>query len=194
MKHDDVRAILEEQEACSDARKWVKLHKGTSRAMWNDCENGSWMLWIAARLGVDRKTIVRAACACARESLKYVRPGEDRPRICIETTERWTQGLATIEEVRQAKYSADAAADAAYAAYAADAADAAYAAAYAAAAYAAAADAAYAAADAAYADAVYADAYADADALTLLRRELGPHLLAGLDAYAATLATTGGGE
>ena len=56
-----------------------------------------------------------------------------------------------------------------------------------------AADAAAAAADAAYAAyAAYADAYADADALTLLRRELGPHLLAGLDAYAATLATTGG--
>ena len=52
-------------------------------------------------------------------------------------------------------------------------------------------------ADAAAADAAYAAAYAAANAagsarvLTLLRRELGPHLLAGLDAYAATLATTG---
>jgi hypothetical protein len=103
------------------------------------------MLWIAARLEIDRKLIVSAACLCARQSLVHVRPGEDRPRIAIETAERWVRGEATIKEVRAARRAAAyaAAADAA----AADAAD----------------DAAYAYADAAYAAAYAADAaYADA--------------------------------
>lgn len=51
---------------------------------------------------------------------------------------------------------------------------------------AAAAAAYYAAADAYYA----AAAYAPQRLLAILRRELGPHLLTGLDAHAATLATT----
>ena len=130
MKHSDVIALLNKKSACSEATEWVESHRWTAKTLWNRCENGAWMLWIAARIGVDRKLLVRAACACARESLKYVRAGEERPRVAIETTERWTRGEATIGEVRAA---ADAAADAAAAAsYAAAAADAAAAAAYAA--------------------------------------------------------------
>lgn len=133
MKHDDVKDLLRKHNACDEAKRWVGKRDMTSRKLWAECENASWMLWLAARLGVDRKTIVRVACSVAREALKYVPAyvpaGEDRPRICIETTERWTRGEATIDEVRQAKYSARSDAYAA-AAYAADAA--AFAAAYAA--------------------------------------------------------------
>lgn len=156
MKHDDVRELLRTLEACDPAKRWVGKNKGTSRKLWGECENGPWLLWLAGRVSIDRKLLVRAACACARESLKYVPAGEDRPRICIETTERWTRGRATIEEVRQARDSAYAVAVAFYAAvYAAtDAAATAYAAAY--------ADYAEGAADYAEGAAVYA-AYAAAD-------------------------------
>ena len=134
MKHSDVIALLNKKSACSEATAWVESHRWTAKTLWSRCENGSWMLWIAARIGVDRKLLVRAACACARESLKHVRAGDDRPHIAIETAERWTRGEATIDEVQTA------AVDAAYAA--ADAAYAAAAAAYAAASAAYAADAA----------------------------------------------------
>jgi hypothetical protein len=143
--------------ACADAVAWVGQRKDPRRA-WHACERGDWLLWIAAKVGVDRKLVVRAACACAREALRRVPQGEDRPRKCIEVAERWADGKASIEEVREVSRAASAAAASAAAdAYAG--ADAYYAAYYAAsyAAYAAPAYAAYYAAYAASA-AVYASA------------------------------------
>jgi hypothetical protein len=132
------------------------------------------MLWIAARLGVDRKLIVLAACDCAERSLRFVVAGEDRPLVAIETARRWAAGQATLDDVRAASSDASAAAaDAAYAAadaaaYAA--ADAAYAAAYAAyVAYASAADAA-SASSASAADAASASSAAAADAASAAAR------------------------
>jgi hypothetical protein len=117
------------------------------------------LLWIAVRLGTDRRAIVAAACECARLALRFVPDGELRPAVAIETAERWTRGEATLAEVRHA---ADAAYDAAAATYAA-AANAAY----------AAADAAYAAAHADSADSAANSAVAayteDARAKTLRR-------------------------
>jgi hypothetical protein len=140
------------RRACGEARTWLATQPDLETA-WAACERPGWMLWLAMRRGVNRKVIVRVACACARTALRFVPAGEDRPRLAIETTEAWTRGEATIEQVREARADAydayDAYAyDAAYAAVdAADAADAdADAAAYAAYAAAAAATAAAAAA------------------------------------------------
>ena len=137
---------LVKMDACIEAVEWAKPYK-TFTAAWNDCERGDWMLWLAGRSGVDRKIVVFAACQCARLALKYVTKGEGRPLRCIETTEAWTRGDATLEEVLAARRAAYASADAAaydaaaYAAYASAAS--ADAAAYDAAAYDAAASATY---------------------------------------------------
>ena len=146
-----LQELLEQHSACSDAVAWVGERE--MKRAWAECQRGDWMLWICAKIGIDRKVVVLAACACARTALKHVEAGETRPLKAIETAEAWCRGEATIEEVRDAAaFAANAAAFAANAA--------AYAAAYAA--YAA-ADAAYAAADAAaYAAAYAADAAADA--------------------------------
>jgi hypothetical protein len=145
-KQPTLAAILRKHGACYGAKDWAKAgdYGADLERAWNECPRGDYLLWIAAKIGVDRKLVVLAACACARLALRHVKPGEDRPLKAIETAEAWTRGEATIEQVQQA--AAYAAAAAAYAAADADAA--AYAAA--AAAYAAAA-AAYAAAAAAYA-------------------------------------------
>jgi hypothetical protein len=45
---------------------------------------------------------VWCACQVAREALRYVIPGEERPRIAIETAERWVWVGATTEELRVA--------------------------------------------------------------------------------------------
>ena len=137
--------LLKELHACNEAVAWFDS-RNPHRA-WRECKRGDWMLWLAARLNIDRKLIVTAACDCVELSLRFVTAGEARPNEAINVTRRWLAGKATREEVRAAAdAAADAAAnaaDAAYAAYAANAADAAaYAAAYA-------ADAAYAAAYAA---------------------------------------------
>ena len=167
--------------ACKEAVLWAKDYK-TLRSAWEACERVDWMLWLCAKMEgkkgwSTRQQIVLVACDCAELVLpiyekKY--PDDKRVRNCIEVTREWANGKATIEEVRQARRAAYAAADAAYAAAAAAAAYAAADAAAAAAAYAAAAaaDAAYAAADAAAADAAYAAAdaaAADADAAARLR-------------------------
>ena len=133
-------AFARDHNACREARSWLTTQTDPHVA-WETCERPDWMIWFARRRSVERKVLVRIACDCARTALRFVPEGEDRPRLAIETAERWTRNEATIDEVRAAAYAADVAADAA-----ADAADAAYAAAADAAADAAAAAAAYVAA------------------------------------------------
>ena len=105
-------------DACNEARRWVESYRPRAvraRDYWTACERGDWLLWVASRAGVDRRDVVRAACACARLSLVHVPAGEPRPLRAIETAERWARGKATIEEVRAAYDAASAAAR--YAAY-----------------------------------------------------------------------------
>jgi hypothetical protein len=160
-----VSTHIRELGACRRAIAWSESYDDLPTA-WDACERGDWLLWYAAWTGVDRRLVVRAACACARTALRYVPEGEDRPLRAIETAEAWTRGEATIEDVRRtaaaaaayAYASADAAAYAAvYAAYAA-----AFAAFAASAAYAADAASAYAARAADTAAAATRAAYAAA--------------------------------
>jgi hypothetical protein len=114
---------LEKLNDCSAALAWVRTagHSDDLAAAWLTCQRGDWLLWFAAKRGVDRKIIVRAACECARLALHHAKS----PTVlaCIETSEAWTRGKATIEQVREARYAAYAAYDA-YAAFDYDADDA----------------------------------------------------------------------
>ncbi len=133
MNNQQLVEFLQKNHACTPSLEWLKSR--TLAEAWEQCERGDWLLWLAAKAGVDRKRLVMAACACARLALVHVPAGEQRPRIAIETAEAWCRGEATIEQVKEARRNAaDAAADAAdayaayaaaYAAYAAAAADAA---------------------------------------------------------------------
>ena len=138
------------RDACREAREWASKQPSYAAA-WRTCQRGDWMLWLIARLGCDRRKLTLTCCAVARQVLHLVQAGEDRPRLAIETAERWARREpgVTIGDVEKAADAAYAAAAAAYAAAAYAAADAAYAAAaaaYAAAAASSAANAAYTAA------------------------------------------------
>ena len=113
---------LKKLGACSEAIEAAGKYT-TSQKLWDDCNRGDWMLWLIARTQHDRKQLVLAACACARLSLKYVPAGDDRPRIAIETAEKWARDEgSTLDEVRAASAAAFAAAyAAAYATAAAEA-------------------------------------------------------------------------
>src|SRR3990172_5601749 len=74
-------------------------------------KRGDWMLWIAARLEIDKKLIVLAACDCAELSLQFVPNNENRPKEAIEAARRWV-----IDPTEENRLAADAAADAADAA------------------------------------------------------------------------------
>jgi hypothetical protein len=139
----DAIALLRRIDACDgpgEAMPWVEAHAHLSpEQLWHACPRGDWLLWFVAQIDLDRRYVVAAACACAQGTLHLVPAGEDRPRIAVDTAIRWTQGQATLEEVRSAARAA-----AAYASYTA-----AYAAARAA--YASTSAAAYASDAAAYA-------------------------------------------
>ena len=114
--------------ACSDAVAWARDYP-TAAAAWAACTRGDWMLWIMGRLAespdsASRRRLVLAACECARLALRYVPPGETRPRIAIETAEQWAQraGQINLADVRAAAWAAGAARAAAWAAGAAGAA------------------------------------------------------------------------
>ena len=153
---------LEKLDACREAKIFVATQKSAISA-WKNCSRGDWMLWIASKLGIDKRLLTLAKAKCAATVLHLMK--DQRSKDAVQAAIDYGEGR--INDQQLAAYAAAAyATDAAYAAYAADAAAAAYAAA--AAAYAAAADAAaaYAAAtDAAYAYAAYAYAAA-ADAKT----------------------------
>ena len=111
--------------ACSEALEWAEDYDNLQDA-WDKCERGDWMLWLLGKqAGIpesdSRKKLVLAACQCARLTLPYVKEGEGRPLKAIETAEAWahSEGGVTLIDVRDAAYSAYAAAYAAYSAYAA---------------------------------------------------------------------------
>ncbi len=147
---NDPKTLLASLNACREAQR--SLTDESPYRQWQKCERGDWLLWLAARLDIDRKVVVFAACQVARTALIHTE--DPRALQCIEVTEGWTRGEKTLEEVRAARTDAAYAADAAAYAADADAADAAYAAAYAA----DAADAADAAADAARKESLKASA------------------------------------
>lgn len=68
---------------------------------WNSLVRGDWAIWWACVRGASVQTVTHAACACARLALPYT----DNPLVlaCIETTERWTLGTATLDEVKAAR-------------------------------------------------------------------------------------------
>jgi hypothetical protein len=125
MTKEQLLERMTDLKSCNDAIKWVDDQEyKTAQEIWDRCERGDWMLWYAVKVGVEPKVVGPAVCAVARTVLKYIPEGETRPLRCIEVTEAYWRGEATIEEVRQARKAAAYYA-AYYAAYAADAADAA---------------------------------------------------------------------
>jgi hypothetical protein len=143
---------LEDLDACREARHWVGSK--TLVTAWKTCKRGDWLLWLAARAGVDQRLVVEAACRCAEAVIGLVPEGEHRPIRAIETARAWIHGDASLEKVRSAADEASEEGDVFHSLHDQEACAAAYAAAYAAYAAAFAADAAYAAATATTEDAL----------------------------------------
>ncbi len=92
----DLAATLRRLGACRDAREWVGNR--TAQEAWDECERPDWLMWaiensLPAKASlVVRRKVVRIACETARRALPHVPKGEDRPRLAIETAERWSSG------------------------------------------------------------------------------------------------------
>ena len=105
----NLKTYLVNNNACYNSIKWAGKRR-INKAAWLSCPRGDWLLWLAARIGIDKNLIVFAACDCAESVLYLVPEGEDRPRKAIETARAFIAGKATMQEVRAAR-------DAAIAAY-----------------------------------------------------------------------------
>jgi hypothetical protein len=121
MKHNSLATLLKELRACNEAVKWSAQYKTLAEA-WPQCERADWLLWLCANMAGEpgwptHKQVVYAACQCARTALPYTTAPQ--ALTCIEVTEAWTRGEATINDVRAAAAYAYAATAAAYAANAA---------------------------------------------------------------------------
>ncbi|MBS1805189.1 MAG: hypothetical protein JST28_17655, partial [Acidobacteria bacterium] len=105
----EFKKLLRKLYACDEARQWAS-GKDLADA-WATCPRVDWMLWLLAKMADQpgwptRQQIILLACDCAETALQYVKPGEERPRIAIETARRWARGEATLDEVREARAAA----------------------------------------------------------------------------------------
>ena len=114
---------LEEHGACEDGSRWA-LRTGceTIEEIWlRDDLKPVWRIWIATRNGMVSDRVLRKfACACVRQVWHLLT--DERSRNAVEVAERFADGNATKEELKQAKHAACAVACAAACAAASDAA------------------------------------------------------------------------
>lgn len=112
MVNQDWTQDLVRLRACQGALDWCRgegdYASGPQFASleeaWRNCTKPDWMLWLSARVpNITHQQIVLVACAFARLSLHLVPAGEKRPRLCIETTEAWANGKASLSEVYEAR-------------------------------------------------------------------------------------------
>lgn len=103
----NLKDVLKRLRACNEAQ--ARVGDQTAEQAYRTCERGDWMLWLAARLGVDNKLVVLDACECAEQALVYVPDGETRPAMAIETARAWCRGEATLVDVQNAASDAAAA-------------------------------------------------------------------------------------
>lgn len=89
------------------------------RKAWEECQNSQKLLGIAKLVKIDKETMVKIACECARLVLHLVPEREDRPRLAIEAAELWIknpskENAANAADVAKAAYAANATYSAAY--------------------------------------------------------------------------------
>lgn len=151
---------IEKFNPCEEALDFRKEFK-TFEEAWEKCSRGDWMLWIAARIGVDHRLLTLAKAMCAKTVIHLMK--DERSINAVNVAEKYGRGEASKEDLKDAHDSAYAAATYAYAMTIHDAYDT-----YAAAAACAAADEDYTIADYAvtYASIAYADAHNDSRVLS----------------------------
>jgi hypothetical protein len=106
--------LLKKLSACQGAREWAG--EKTFSEVWATCQRGDWMLWLAQKVGVDKRTLTLAKARCAELVLHLMT--DERSRDAVAMALRYGHGEATDEELSDAA-SASAAAYAYAAAYAA---------------------------------------------------------------------------
>jgi hypothetical protein len=102
---------LAELGACYRAVKWSRPYGCDKQRAWDECRRGHWLTWYAGRVSgppesASHKKLVLCRIAIIRTALPFFekrRPGDGRVRNCLDMTERWANGKATISELRKSQ-------------------------------------------------------------------------------------------
>ena len=110
MNATEIKQKLIDLDACREAREWAD--RKTLSEIWGQCPRGDWMLWLARRAGVDKRTMTAAKADCAA-TIKHLMK-DPRSIKALETAQAYGRGEATDDELAAAAAAAyDAAAAAA---------------------------------------------------------------------------------
>src|SRR3990170_267611 len=106
-------SLLKRKKACPEAVAWVGTRDLVTA--WRECERADWMLWFCGIMAGTKnwptwQQVVLVMCTCARQALRFVPAGENRPLAAIEAAEGWAKMPTT-----GAAWAAEAAARAAWA-------------------------------------------------------------------------------
>jgi len=100
---------LKKTGACIEAIEYVQSCRNY-RPVWNKCERGDWMLWIAKKIGIDNKILTHAKYLCANQVRHLMK--DKRSIAALDACKDYVEGKITRKQL-------DADAAAAYAAAAA---------------------------------------------------------------------------
>ena len=89
---------------CDAAKAWLSGYTDAATA-WRECANPAWMLWAVDEFGCgDERRYRLFACRCVRK-IWHLLPDE-RSKRAVEVSERFADGLASLEELRAARAAA----------------------------------------------------------------------------------------
>jgi hypothetical protein len=90
---------IEKFGACDPAVKF-RSQFTTFEEAWIACPRGDWMLWIASKVGVEDKLIIKTAALCAN-TVRHLMT-DKRSTDAIDIALKYAEGLATKDELRAA--------------------------------------------------------------------------------------------
>ena len=104
-------SLLKRKKACPEAVAWVGTRDLVTA--WRECERADWMLWFCGIMAGTKnwptwQQVVLVMCTCARQALRFVPAGENRPLAAIEAAEVWAK-MPTTEAAEAAARAARAA-------------------------------------------------------------------------------------
>lgn len=101
----EISSWLHKNNACSQSVMWVNMNNIQSlEEAWNACNRGDWLLWLAQKLGINRRKLAMCGALCAHTAVQYME--DARSREAIRVAFLWSQMKATDKEVVAARHNA----------------------------------------------------------------------------------------
>lgn len=92
---------LQVNKACDPSIQWIEEKNIQSlEEAWNICERGDWLLWMAARLKIDKRKLVLCAALYAHTIVQHMEDARSRDAVRIAFL--WGRGKATDVELEKA--------------------------------------------------------------------------------------------